>query len=123
MPNTTAYEFGDVVLVEIVFTNQRQSERRPAVVINTAVYSLAFPDVIVMPITSQSHQAGRGAVEIQDWQGAGLIKRSYVKLTIGTYEKPDVIRQLGKINSPTRVALKKAIAGILGFKQTASSVA
>ena len=34
MPNTTAYSFGDVVLVPFTFTDQTASKKRPAVVVN-----------------------------------------------------------------------------------------
>jgi hypothetical protein len=34
MPTTTAYEFGDVVLVAFPFTDQRERKKRPAVVVS-----------------------------------------------------------------------------------------
>jgi len=53
MPNTTSYEFGDMVLVAFPFTNQQGSKQRPAVVISSQAYNQNKPDVILMAITSQ----------------------------------------------------------------------
>jgi len=53
MPNTTAYSFGDVVLVPFPFTDQSASKKRPAVIVSTDAYHQRRPDVIVMAVTSQ----------------------------------------------------------------------
>ena len=78
MPNTTAYSFGDVVLVPFPFTDQTASKKRPAVVVSADAYHQRRPDVIVMAVTSQIlRPAGAlGEVLISDWQGAGLPKPS-----------------------------------------------
>jgi mRNA interferase MazF len=116
MPNTTTYDFGDVLLMEVEYTNQRQSEKRPVVVVSTSLYNQSHPDIVVMPITSQSHHSD--TIAIKDWQTAGLHKLSYVKPVIGTYEQVMVIKRLGKIaDASTRLGLKKALASIFGFKQ------
>ena len=41
MPNTTGFEFGDVVLVVFPFTNQQGAKQRPAVVVSSAAYQQA----------------------------------------------------------------------------------
>jgi mRNA interferase MazF len=53
MPNTTAYSFGDVVLVPFPFTDQTASKKRPAVVVSADAYHQRRPDVIVMAVTRQ----------------------------------------------------------------------
>jgi mRNA-degrading endonuclease toxin of MazEF toxin-antitoxin module len=47
------FEFGDVVLVPFLFTSQRASKKRPAVVVSNPGYGATRPDVIVMAVTSQ----------------------------------------------------------------------
>jgi len=83
MPNTTAYSFGDVVLVPFPFTDQTASKKRPAVVVSADTYHQRRPDVIVMAVTSQIlRPAGAlGEVLISDWQGAGLPKASLIKFS------------------------------------------
>lgn len=116
MPNTTSYDFGDVLLMEVEYTNQKQSEKRPIVVVSAHSYNSSHPDIVVMPITSQSHHSD--ALAIKSWQEAGLNKPSFIKPVIATYEQSMVIKQLGTINDKaTRVALKKEIAKTFGFKQ------
>ena len=39
MPNTTTFEFGDVVLVPFPFTKQSTSKKRPAVIVSSAAYT------------------------------------------------------------------------------------
>ena len=118
MPNTTAYEFGDVLLMELDHTDQLQVQKRPAVVISTLAYNRSRPDIVVMPITGRSHP---DAIRIIEWRAAGLLKESFVKPVIGTYEQGRIIRQLGRLDRNAQAAVKKAIAEILGFKQVASS--
>ncbi len=88
MPNTTAYSFGDLVLVPFPFTDQTASKRRPAVIVRTDAYHQRRPDVIVMAVTSQIlRPAGAlGEVLIGDWQGAGLPQASLIKPVLAAIE-------------------------------------
>jgi mRNA interferase MazF len=97
MPNTTAYSFGDVVLVPFPFTDQTASKKRPAVVVSADAYHQRRPDVIVMAVTSQIlRPAGAlGEVLISDWQGAGLPKASLIKPVLATIEQRLILRKLG----------------------------
>ena len=42
MPPTTGYRFGEVVLVPFPFTDQSGIKKRPAVIVSSAAYQLAF---------------------------------------------------------------------------------
>jgi mRNA interferase MazF len=53
----TDFDFGDVLLVPLPFTDQSSAKQRPAVVISSAAHNPAKPDLIIMAITSQMHQA------------------------------------------------------------------
>lgn len=53
MPSTTAYKFGDIVLVPFPFTDHTTSKKRPAVVVSADAYNQRRHDVIVMAVTSQ----------------------------------------------------------------------
>jgi mRNA interferase MazF len=53
MPPTTAYSFGDIVLVPFPFTDQTGAKKRPAVVVSSAAYNGARRDLVLMAITSQ----------------------------------------------------------------------
>lgn len=88
MPNTTTYNFGDVVLVPFPFTDQKTTKKRPAVVVSSAAYNRVRPDVILMAITSQLSGYPRiGEVLVADWKVAGLVKASVIKPILTTIEK------------------------------------
>jgi mRNA interferase MazF len=74
MPNTTAYRFGDLVLVPFPFTDQTGIKKRPAIVVSSDAYQRQRPDVVLMAVTSQLlRPAGVvGEVLITEWQKAGL---------------------------------------------------
>lgn len=96
----TSYEFGDVVLVPFPFTDQTGTKKRPAVIVSSAAYNVARPDVILMPITSQRKSIlSFGETEIVEWAKAGLLKPSLLKPVFTTVEKKLLLRQLGKLES------------------------
>lgn len=114
-PSEAALAFGDVVLVPFPFTDQTASKQRPAVVISTAAYNAARPDIILMAVTSQLRaSAAYGEVWLADWHAAGLLKPSAVKPVIATLEAPLVIRQLGTLTDADSQALRSALDAIIG---------
>jgi mRNA interferase MazF len=116
MPNTTAYSFGDVVLVPFPFADQSASKKRPAVVISADSYNQRRPDVIVMAVTSQILQpAGAlGEVLIAGWQDAGLPKASLIKPVLATIEQGLIIRKLGALQGDDVQSLRSSLRQILG---------
>jgi mRNA interferase MazF len=61
---------GDVVVLD--FPGVTGVKRRPAVVISSALYHAARPDVVVGLITSQAIALGLTDYLLQDWAQAGL---------------------------------------------------
>lgn len=108
-------DFGDVVLVPFPFTSQTVLKKRPAVVVSSRAYNLAKPDVVVMAITSQLRPSPAfGEVWVGGWQVAGLLKPSAVKPVFATLEQRLVLRHLGALDTDDAVALRHAIARIIG---------
>jgi len=115
MPNTTDYEFGDVVLVPFPFTDQAASKKRPAVVVSSNTYGRQRPDIILMAVTSQvKSTAYFGDIPVKDWQQAGLLKPSVIKPIFTTIEKGLVLRKLGHLGEKDRTVLKEALKAVLG---------
>ncbi len=115
MPTMTAYRFGDVVLVPFPFTDQTTTKQRPAVVISSAAYHKARPDVILLAVTSQMRaRLGVGEAIVQDWKGAGLLKTSVLKPVITTIESRLIIKTLGRLKVEDRHALKHVIGTVIG---------
>ncbi len=85
------YQSGEVVLVEFLFTGVTQSKRRPGLVL----LDTGDKDIIVARITSQITRTIFD-VEIVEWQQAGLLRPSVVRLhKLNTLEKLLVERRLG----------------------------
>ncbi len=112
MPTTTAYEFGDVVLVPFPFTDQTGSKQRPAVVVSSARYHDERPDLVIMAVTSQLRPLGD--VAIVHWREAGLLKSSVIKPVITTIERGLVRRKLGRLEADDRRSLEDALRQLLG---------
>jgi mRNA interferase MazF len=111
----TSFKFGDVVLVPFPFTDQTSIKKRPAVVVSSAFYHQTHADIILMAITSQRQAiAFANNLNINDWQGAGLLKPSTVKPIISTVEKKLVLKKLGSLQQEDLDELQKVLQLILG---------
>lgn len=92
---TQKYQPGDVLLLSFPFVDAVSSKRRPAL----AILDTGDEDIIVARITSQRSQTDFD-VELAEWQQAGLLLRSYVRIhKIATLEKRLVERKLGTLTS------------------------
>ncbi|MCJ7603172.1 MAG: type II toxin-antitoxin system PemK/MazF family toxin [Desulfobulbaceae bacterium] len=115
MPNTTIYNFGDIILVPFPFTDQTTSKKRPAVVVSSDAYNNDRPDIILMAVTSQMRHLGKtGEAAIEDWQEAGLIKPSLIKPILTTIEKNLVLKKLGRLSKKDRHTLQEILHTIIG---------
>ena len=111
----TGYEFGDLVLVPFPFTDQSAVKRRPAVVISSAAYHRARPDILIIAVTSQQPSTlSVGEVQVQDWQGAGLLKPSVLKPVLTTIDPTLVLKRLGQLTPSDQTALRQALTTIRG---------
>jgi mRNA interferase MazF len=115
MTPTTAYSFGDIVLVPFAFTDQSAAKKRPAVVVSSEAYNQKRPDIIIMAVTSQmSAAAYYGDIAINEWQPAGLLKPSVIKPVVATIEKSLVIKKLGRLKQQDRSLLRQSFDKIFG---------
>lgn len=115
MPPTTAYSFGDIVLVRFPFTDQVGSKQRPAAVVSSAAYNRARPDLILLAVTSQvKPKPGFGEARIADWQAAGLLKPSALKPILFTAEKTIIARTLGRLKAADQETLRKVLGAAVG---------
>lgn len=115
MPSMTSFEFGQIVLVRFPFTDQRDGKQRPAVVVSSAAYNQARPDIILMAVTSQLRAStGFGEAVIQDWQAAGLLKPSAIKPIVFTAEKTIIKKPLGQLSDKDQEGLRAVIETSIG---------
>ncbi len=98
MPFTTSYQAGDLVLVDFPFTTSGPGKPRPALVI----LDTGDADAVLARVTSQS-QTTPYDVPILDWQLAGLLAPSVVRLhKLATLAKSRIRCRLGALGSKDR---------------------
>ena len=115
MRNTTNFKFGQIVLVNFPFTHQRGGKQRPAIIVSSAAYNEARPDIILMAITSQIKIKEKfGEATIEDWQAAGLRKPSTIKPIVFTVEKKIVKKTLGQLSDKDQEGLMSVIKILIG---------
>ncbi|SFF27070.1 type II toxin-antitoxin system PemK/MazF family toxin [Thermoflexibacter ruber] len=89
------YRFGDMVLIAFPYSNNEGNKKRPALVLLDA----GDDDVLLARVTSQYTNTNFD-VEINEWQQAGLLVPSYVRLhKLATLEKVLIDRRLGYLSS------------------------
>ncbi len=99
------YQPGDLILVDFPFAGGRQTKTRPALVI----LDTGDADLVVARVTTQSASASQD-VPITNWQGAGLLSVSIVRLhKLATLEKSLIHRVLGSLQPVDR----NQVSGVL----------
>lgn len=105
------YQPGEVLLLSFPFGDAVGSKRRPAL----ALLDTADEDNIVARITSQSAPTDFD-VELEEWQQAGLLLRSYVRLhKVATLEKRLVERRLGTLTANDWAKVRGKIQQLWAF--------
>lgn len=97
----TTYQPGDLVLVAFPLVGGGPARVRPALVL----LDTGDADVLLARVTSQAH-ATPFDVAIADWQGAGLLGPSTVRLhKLATIEKTLIQRQVGSLQPADRASV------------------
>ena len=88
-----AYQFGDVLLVPITFSDASAQKKRPVLV----VHDTGDADLLVVPITSHPPRSFE-EVPLPNWRAAGLRLPSSARMSkLATVAKSSVIRTLGAL--------------------------
>lgn len=101
MPSTTIYKRGEVVVVNVPFSNHSGSKPRPALVISTEAFHRTLLDVIVCPISSRPRyyqRPGPGDRPLHHWKAVGLRHPSTVRISnLLAVDKKIIMRSLGRL--------------------------
>ncbi len=111
-----SYQRGDILLVEMPFTDEPGRKKRPAVVLSTEVFNQSGTKIIVAAITSNLNAPFRpGDTTLGDWKAAGLLLPSAVRGYLGMADQRHVERVLGKMSAADFAQVEQGIALILGL--------
>jgi len=109
----TNFKSGDIVLIEVIFSEQNESKKRPALIISTDEYNKNRKDIIIAAITSNTSRILLGDTLIDDWKKSGLLSSSLITATIQTIKNDMIIKKLGSLSKTdfetVKYNLKKAI--------------
>ncbi len=105
----TNYQPGELVLVNFPFTTSGPGKPRPALV----VLDTGDADVVLARVTTQFATTPFD-VSLQQWQNAGLLAPSIVRLhKLATIAKSSIIRSLGTVDPADRPAISTAIRTVV----------
>ena len=89
---------GDVVVLEVIFSNGSGTKKRPALVISSDDYHAGRSEIIIAAITSNIKRVLTGDSPIENWKKAGLLYPSIVTGVIQTVKRNMIIRKLGRLS-------------------------
>ena len=111
----TKYNRGDVVIMEMKFSDGSGSKLRPVLIISDNSFNKSRDEVIVAGITSNVDRCYIGDTEIINWEKIGLKVPFLVTAIIQTLKKKLIRKQLGAIDKKEFAEIEKNIAEALGF--------
>lgn len=106
---------GDVVLVEVVFSEGTETKKRPALVISSDDYHKSRQEVIIAAITSNVTRILMGDTLIDKWQEAGLRYPSLVAGIIQTIKRNKINRKLGVFSKDDFQSVQDNLKKSMGF--------
>jgi mRNA interferase MazF len=119
MASTTTFEHGQVVVVNVPFSDQTGSKPRPALVVSVKSFHRKLLDVIVCPISSQPRyfeKPGPGDHPLRHWKAVGLRHPSTVRISsILAVEKKLVRRVLGTLRAEDLARATQGLRNAFGL--------
>ncbi len=108
-----AYDPGDVVLVNFVFSDESGVKQRPALILSTDRYHRSRQEAIVAAITSNVTRLLVGDCKVRAWREAGLLYPSVVTGIIRTVKQDMISRKLGTLSENDLQTVRRKLHEIL----------
>lgn len=108
----TTYSPGDLLKVSLLFSDQKGSKPRPAVVISVPDVQRSRNDIMVVPL---SRKAGRyfGDRPVRDWKQAKLNEPTFIKAVVMTVWLGNVERVWGQLSAYDYQQVQDAVRQVL----------
>ncbi len=120
MASTTTFRRGQVVVVEVPFSDRSEVKLRPALIVSADDFHRDLPDVIVCPISSQPRyysRPGRGDCPLQGWRAVGLRHPSSLRISkLLAVDKQIIRRTLGTVSKQDLTQIEAALRGALDLR-------
>jgi mRNA-degrading endonuclease toxin of MazEF toxin-antitoxin module len=119
MPSTTTFKRGQVIVVNVPFSDRSGVKPRPALVISAEGFHRDLPDLIVCPISSQPRfhrRPGPGDCPLREWRSIGLRHPSTVRISkILAVDKQIVKKPLGLLSAQDLARVETGLRQALGL--------
>ena len=106
----TRYRCGDVILVEVIFSEGIGAKKRPALILSSDEYHKSRQEIIIAAITSNIRRMLLGDSKIVEWKDAGLLYPSVVTGIMQTIKARMAIRRLGELSKRDLQLVKKNLS-------------
>jgi len=104
-----AFQFGDVLLATLVFSDASGAKKRPVLVVHDG----GDADLLVLPVTSHPPRTAED-VSLVAWQAAGLRLPSTARTAkLATVAKSMVARSLGRITAEDERRVREGLRSFL----------
>jgi len=117
MPSMTIFDRGQVVVVDVPFSNGTGTKPRLALIVSDRSFHISLPDVIVCPISSQPRyyaKPGPGDCPIRTWRALNLRYASTVRVSkILSVDKKIIRKKLGILAQADMADVVSALAAAL----------
>ena len=115
-PSTTTISLGDVLLVQVAFTDLSGSMKRPPIVVSNDKYEYneSGLDAVIVPLTSRTGSLRPGDYRIGDWSSAGLARASVARAKPTTVARRMIERRLGTATPTDLTGILSSLRSILG---------
>lgn len=119
MHSTTIYRRGQVVVVQVPYSDQSGSKPRPAVIVTAEKFHRHLLDVLVCPISSQPRYTARpgpGDHPLRHWKQIGLHYPSAIRISnMAAVEKGLIARTLGTLHPEDMAVLVAGLREAFGL--------
>jgi mRNA interferase MazF len=112
--STTMYQKGDIVLLPFPFTDLSAARTRPGVVVSVEGFQRDAGDFTVAMITSVPRTTPYD-YELKDWQGAHLLRPSWVRAKLATLDPALVRYKPGRLSDADLAEVERRIRLALGL--------
>ena len=119
MPSTITFKRGQVIVVNVPFSDRSGVKPRPALVVSPEGFHRNLPAVIACPVSSQSRyyrRPGPGDCPLREWRTVGLRHPSTVRISkLLAVDKQIVKRILGRLSQRDLARVETGLREALGL--------
>lgn len=115
MPRMTNFSRGDIVLVKLVFTDEKGTKRPPGLIVSTDRYHEGRREAVLVAITSNVGRLLVGDYKIKAWRESGLLSPSIVTGIVRTIKHDIIGGKMGKLPASELHAVGDTLREILAL--------